>query len=36
MQENNRQYYEGDDQMAWYKERLLNPFARAYENLSGL
>ncbi len=24
----------GDDQMAWYKERLLNPFARAYENLS--
>ena len=24
----------GDQQMAWYKERLLNPFARAYENLS--
>ena len=24
----------GDEQMAWYKERLLNPFARAAENLS--
>ena len=24
----------GDQQMAWYKERLLNPFARAMENLS--
>jgi hypothetical protein len=24
----------GDEQMAWYKERLLNPFARAMENLS--
>jgi hypothetical protein len=24
----------GDKQMAWYKERLLNPFARAMENLS--
>jgi len=24
----------GDQQIAWYKERLLNPFARAMENLS--
>ena len=24
----------GNEQMAWYKERLLNPFARAAENLS--